>query len=63
MLQAHSMMAAGRVRVYVVLCVICSLQAVTSDSRFLNRLNLGGSMTKIGKTYIVTSKFDYYFVL
>jgi len=63
MLQAHILMAAGRFSVYVVLCVICSLHAVTSDSRFLNRLNLEASMTKIGETFIVSSKFDYHFVL
>jgi len=57
------MMSAGRVSVYVVLCVICSLHAVTSDSRFLNRLNLGGSITKIGETFIISSSFAYHFVL
>jgi len=56
------MMSAGCVSVYVVLCVICSLHAVTSDSRFLNRLSLGGSMTKIGETFFVSSSFSYYFV-
>jgi len=57
------MTSAGGVSVYVVLCVIGSLHAVTSDSRFLNRLNLGGSMTKIGETFIVSSSFAYHFVL
>jgi len=57
------MMSAGRVSVYVVLCIICSLHAVTSDSRFLNCLNLGGSVTKIGETFIVSSSFAYHFVL
>jgi len=57
------MMSAGRVSLYVLLCVICSLHAVTSDSRFLNRLNLGGSMNKIGETFIVSNSFAYHFVL
>jgi len=58
-LQGRVMMPTAHVSTWVVIIFISTLPKVMTDSSVLNRLNLGGSMSKIGETFVVSSSFSY----